>query len=267
MSLYRDLTAFTPGRFSISGAAWHPLAAGLFSRMTAAATQPRKRLINDAIVKLDRAGILQKLDMFYMLAAHDAQAARLNWVSSSFTLGLEGTPTFLADRYYAGDGAAAGLFPNVAWNALTRLTLDSQSFGGWIVGGTDAANSGAYLFGQTSGSGANSLRPRSTGDVLVAEMGTTVDSSLGTNATIIGHVTAVRSAADAMQGYKNGAEIGTDNDASNALSSSGVRLLKHASSYSDLQVAMAYVGGALTAGDVASLHSISGAYLTAIGAV
>lgn len=55
-------------------------AAALMARMSEAPAPVRSRAIGGLVGSLISSGIWQKLDLLYVLAAHDAQAARLNWV-------------------------------------------------------------------------------------------------------------------------------------------------------------------------------------------
>ena len=47
--------------------------------------------------------------ILWLLAAHDAQAGRLNWIGAANDLSVGGSPAFTADRGYQGDGSAAYL--------------------------------------------------------------------------------------------------------------------------------------------------------------
>jgi hypothetical protein len=61
-------------------------ATALIARMTIAPNARRKRAIDTLIGALKTAGVWTKLDTFYVMAAHDAASARLNWISTSFNL-------------------------------------------------------------------------------------------------------------------------------------------------------------------------------------
>lgn len=89
----------------------------LFNRMTVEPDLTRKRHINTLISSLQTAGIWDKLDVFYVMAAHDSQAARLNWKSSSFTLTPVASPVFTANQGYAGNGSTSYL--DTGYNAVT----------------------------------------------------------------------------------------------------------------------------------------------------
>ncbi len=81
----------------------------LIARMTAAPDSARRGQIDALVRALKIAGIWPKLAALYLTAAHDAQAARLNWVSGSHDLTEHGALTFTADRGYTGDGSTGYL--------------------------------------------------------------------------------------------------------------------------------------------------------------
>src|SRR5688500_11442038 len=61
----------------------HAEASALALRFTTDPGEVRRGLVDDCIGALKAAGLWAKLDAFYMLAAHDAQAARCNWVQDA----------------------------------------------------------------------------------------------------------------------------------------------------------------------------------------
>lgn len=91
------------------GTSYSAEATALFARMSVAPDATRKGHINTLIVALKNAGVWTKLDALYIFAAHDAQAARLNWVSTSYDASAVNSPTFTTDRGYTGDGATSYL--------------------------------------------------------------------------------------------------------------------------------------------------------------
>jgi len=90
-------------------AANDPATDALIARMSVAPGDARAALIDALVRALKAAGVWAKLDALYVLAAHDAQAARLNWLGSGFTLAAVNSPAFAVDRGYTGDGATSYL--------------------------------------------------------------------------------------------------------------------------------------------------------------
>ncbi len=101
-------------------AVYSPEAAALLSRMTVTPSTARKQLIDALIATLVGAGIWAKLDALYLLAAHDAQAARLNWIADRYNLTAVNSPTFTTDRGYAGTGAA--MYLDTGFNPATAAS-------------------------------------------------------------------------------------------------------------------------------------------------
>lgn len=79
--------------------------------MTEEPDDTRKELIDTYIGALKTAGIFADLDLLYLLAAHDVQAARLNVISpATFTLANVGAgPGFTQDRGFTGNGSSTAL--------------------------------------------------------------------------------------------------------------------------------------------------------------
>lgn len=97
--------------------AYEPEALALFARMTTPPDARRKGLINTLIAGLKHAGVWSRLDAFYMLAAHTAQAACLNWVADAYNLTPVNNPAFEVDRGYTGNGLNAYL--DTGFNPVT----------------------------------------------------------------------------------------------------------------------------------------------------
>src|SRR5262245_5597796 len=55
----------------------------LLAAMTVQPNAARQTLINDLIYGLKNAGLWIKIDFFYVLAAHDSQAARIGWKTAA----------------------------------------------------------------------------------------------------------------------------------------------------------------------------------------
>lgn len=107
------------------------IADALVARMSVQPSAPRKQLINDLIASLVSNGVWGSLDILYVTAAHDAQAARLNWVANEFNATAVGVPPFVVDQGYTGssvDYLGTGYTPITAGR---KLVLGSAHFGAW----------------------------------------------------------------------------------------------------------------------------------------
>ncbi|HEX8414601.1 MAG TPA: hypothetical protein VF637_12065 [Sphingomicrobium sp.] len=231
-----------------------------FAAMTVQPDTTRKGVIDALIVGLKADGVWAKLDLFYLLAAHDAQAARLNAKSPGFnTLSAINSPVFTANRGYQGDASSAYLDAGASPAALTNFQQNSAfmalrsrvtSFGKW-AGTTGAAQSFQV---DISGSSAN-CRLNSLSST----------SGMPTSATALSPFVFSRTSSTTVDMYALG-NTASSAATSAARSSSTVTLFRESSSYSSPQLAYYAMGGGLTAAEAASLNSRIQTYFTAVGA-
>jgi hypothetical protein len=98
-------------------------ASTLIAAMSVAPNDTRKAAIDTLVGSLKSTSIWSTIDRLFVFAAHDAQAARLNWVSPGGTAAAEvSAPTFTTDRGYAGNGTSS--YVNTQWvpNTGTNFT-------------------------------------------------------------------------------------------------------------------------------------------------
>src|SRR5215217_346283 len=101
-------------------------ALAVYNAMTVKPNNTRAALIDGIVGDLKTAGLWAKLDTFYLLWSHDAQAARVNWINpAKFGLTVQGVPVFTANNGYSGNGAGcllSGFVPSVeaATSKFTR---------------------------------------------------------------------------------------------------------------------------------------------------
>lgn len=173
----------------------------LIAAASVAPTDFRKGLIARFIGALYAASVWTKIDVMWVLAAHDEQFGRLNWKSpSTFTLTAVNSPTFTTDRGFAGNGSSSSLDTGWDWGTngvqYTRnnahLSVYQRSNGGSNVPGfsTVAASLRAAVGGRlsTTGGGRSQVNsatsiPSTTAGALPAQ--TIARRNDGTNASII----------------------------------------------------------------------------------
>jgi len=236
-------------------------AAAVVARMTTQPGNTRKALIDTLVGALKAGGSWAKRDALYVIAAADNQAARLNWISTSFTLSAISSPSFTADRGYTGDGTAAYLTTGMARNALTFFTQNSANIAAWS---RTELNAVSYLIG-TAGGGVLRMTPRAAG-LLSGRINDAVQIQPSI-ASSIGLSSVNRSGSALRQIYKNGAEAANDTQASTAIDADTITLLRDgAGTFAARNIAFAAVGGSLTAGESLAEYNAVAAYMTAIGA-
>ncbi|MDQ0305347.1 hypothetical protein [Ancylobacter polymorphus] len=258
----------------LGGGVYEPEALALFARMAVQPSAPRKALISDTIKALKAAGAWAKDDALYFTAAHDAQAARLNWISDQYNLTVVGSPTFTVDRGYTGDGSAAYL--RTGFNPTTavspKFARDSAHIS--LTDRTSRAAAATVEMGAIAITGLNfsaELATRYTGNLTRARVtsgGTSPPAFASSDSA--GRFLVSRTGASQIDGYRNGSSIGTSSNASAALLNSEIYILavnfNGAASFSYDQIAHASIGGGLTSSEASAFDAIVATYLSAIGA-
>lgn len=250
-----------------------PQTAAVVARMANAPSTSRKWLADRLVDSLVSAGVWAKLDALYILAAPDAQAARLNWIGANYPLTEVNSPAFTANRGYASDGATSYLRTGYVPGSGTLFQRNAASFGCYFGGGGRRGLSmGAMSPPTYAGSHIARYAPEDFGycalQLTEGSYAAVVNYSafLGT-----GLVSAARSSAASVSLYMNGALVETAAHPSDAIPDLEFYLLAinwvgTALINSTERMAAAFVGGALTAAEMAALHTALRAYLSAVGA-
>lgn len=245
----------------------------LLSSMTVAPSQARASLISDTIAALKAADLWDDLDVLYILAAHDAQAARLNWKApGSFAATVVGSPTFAADEGYTGNGTNGAL--NTTFTPSTnavQMTLNAAHVSVWTLS-TAVGRDYEFL-----------LSARNVAATSFTEM--TLDQALGVtyerlNHGLGSHTTPVdasgmflldRTNATTAETFHNDASLGTITGSAVALPDRSIYLLARRGGtpdlFSTMNAAAFTAGAALGATKRTALYGILQDYLQAVGAV
>jgi hypothetical protein len=245
-----------------------PAAEALIGAMAVEPTRLRQGLIDKLVRDLREIGVWTRMDCLYVLAAHDAQAACLNWKGSGFDLAPSNGPSFTADLGYVGDGDQPGAQLHSGFNVLTetaagsQLQRNSHHLGGWSL--SDVGETARIL-----GSGRFGLNPRTTADNLAANLSTSSSVTLATDGASIGYFVGVRPDADTGKGFIDGALAGSVSTASDTVISQSFAVLAGATTFQSTtrRVALAHWGAALSDAEVADLYQAFAYYLDAIGAI
>lgn len=266
------MTAFSPafsaafrpgvGRHGAASVSYTAEATTLFAAMSSQPDATRKGHIDTLIAALKTAGVWTKMDVFYVLAAHDSQASKLNWVSpSTFTASEVATVTFETDRGWTGDGVGgyldSGFNPTTA--SSPKFVQNSAHLGGWsrtagTIAGNDVGNTNAFVNYQ-SGASSGSYRVNQT-------IGSNTSGTSGQ-----GHTIANRSTAGATQAYRNGASIGTGSQGSTTPTNATLKIgTAGFGTFPVRQHAAYHHGSSLSAGEVSDFYTALAAYMTAVGA-
>jgi hypothetical protein len=234
--------------------------------MSVAPDDARKALIDTLVGDLKTDGIWTKLDWLCLLAAHDAQAARLNAKNTAKALTAVNAPTFTIDRGYAGNGSTSYLdFGEVANAAGNSYALNSATLGVWAntsggtttVGQTGLLTTNGTIRLIANNSGSTETYKINDGASSIAQV------SPGTRA---GHRMASRLASTTKRSFYNGVKTSELAATSTSITAENLVVCKADTSFSNDRMAACYSGGGLSDAEAGNMHSRLSTYLTAIGA-
>lgn len=250
--------------FGATGPTYSAEATAYFAAMSSQPDATRKGLIDTLIAGLKTDGVWSKLDLFYLLASHDAQSRHINAKTpGSFTTTVVGSVTFTVDRGDQGDGSTGYLNTGLAQNAGGNYTQNSASLFSWInsstgtteVRSTIYCNNTAFLIPDSS----PGFYGRANADD---------SSTFGNPANRLGSRCISRTGSTTTNGQVNGAASGSTSAIVSTLPSPfQFTLLGDGSTFNGLdRLACAALGGGLSGAQMTALHNRVSTYLTAIGA-
>ncbi len=236
-------------------------AAAYASAMTVAPSASRVALFDAFLRAIKAGGLWTRLDVLYLLAAHDEQAGRVNLIApGSHTCTAVNSPSFVADRGFAGDGSTSylstGLNPSLGG---TRFALNDAVLFVWSL--TDLNASAAEIGTRTS----TRLLARSSGS-LAARANTSTTTTVAV-ADSLGLVGWSRRSAAGHDFFRGGTVVASPTQASGAISNDAIRIGAAGSTYSARRLAVAGAGAGLDSSQIAALASACEAYLDAVGAL
>jgi hypothetical protein len=249
------------GSGAASGPTYSAEATALFARMTTPSDTTRKGVIDTLITSLKNAGVWSKLDVLYMMAAADAQAARLEWKgNASDNLAAINSPTFTANSGYTGDGATSYLATGYSPLAASLgASLNSAHIGIFTL--TDTANTG-----WDGGSQNQFLYLKSKSGTASAIAVSTTGTDGVTTSVAPRHLIGNRVSSANAESFANGVKATYGARASSTPGSALDICRLAAAPYSDRKQAVFHVGQGLSSGEGLALYNALLAYLQAIGA-
>ena len=241
---------------------------GIAAAFSTPPTETRKMRIQQVVDKLTADGVWAKLDLFYMLAAADSQAASINWAAvASNTLSATNSPTFTADRGYTGDGASSyvsATYTNTNYTStdafIALVNLNSTALG--AVQDASIANSGGFTRGLVSARNAGrSMRASSgAGTVFVATANNPAMTAGGRGPADSSNQSTYLNGVFDTTGAAAGSNVGAGGNVN-------ICAAPAFPSFSDRQQAFFACGGYLTAAQHKSLYDAVWFYLQGVGAV
>jgi hypothetical protein len=252
------------GLLIASGKSYDADARALFAQMTVPPSNTRRALINTAILGLKSSGVWDNLDVLYVLAAHDSQAALLNWKSpGNFTAIAVNSPTFTIDKGYTGDGSTSRLRTQYTPSTNgVKFTQNDASVWAWSL--TDGQGASRDI-GNASGVQSTFVIRSALDQIsIIVNDGT---GSAQSNSTATGLIGASRVSSTVKRAWRNGAQIGTDASVTSTGVPSSEQWICGANStaFSSRQFALAAWGASLT-GKESAFYTTMLAYLQGVGA-
>lgn len=220
-------------------------------------------LIDTMIDKLIDSGVWARADLLYVLAAHDEQAARINWISpGTGDLTAVNSPAFTVDEGFTG-AATSYLDAGVGLSGLANYSLNDATMFVWSL--TDGLLNAEFEIGTVSGTQARIACRAATGDMFM-------NTNSGTNSIVavadsLGLHAWSRTSSSAAALYKNGSLATGVSATSSSVGSGNVSLLRSNTLYTTRKVAAGGVGASLSSTEHAALYDALRRYLTGVGAL
>jgi hypothetical protein len=244
-------------------------ASDLLARFNADPGADRRGAVDALVGALKAASLWSQIDVLQMYAAHDSQAARLNWISPSFTAAPQNAPVFTADQGYTGDGSTAYVDSGFSETTAGRMFQAAAGIGTVAFGvsavapGTDVSTN--YAVGLSS-VGSLRVNPRN-GSNAFFRMLCSSDLSIA-NPARAGRYLVTRDASPIVRLYKDGASLGAVTPGGIVTSANTIVALKGSGGNSDSRIQYLMIGGGSlwSATDAANFDAAIAAYLSAVGA-
>lgn len=228
----------------------------------------RQTVINDLVVALKAAGAWAKMDRLYVLAAHEAAAARIDWKNpGTDSLSETNSPAFVADTGYIGNGTNAQLRGATNLSTLSLYLQDDAHISAFVV--ADATGTDDVIMGTVAGlaGGGVGMWPRRSSGYVRNRLNAGASWDAPNATDDLGWFLICRTGANALEAYRNGVSLGTDATVSTARPASPLTVLGIGSGSSTHRVGLASIGGSLTDTEAADAYTAVNAYMVAVGAV
>lgn len=243
----------------------------LIARMSVAPSSARKTVIDNLIGALKTAGVWAKLDVLQIYAAHDQQAALLNWIANASNATAVASPSWIADRHFAGNGTSS--YIDTGFNpSLSSLSAQNDAtLGYWSNASVSAL---AYTLGIIGTGPFWSMHGR----VNAASVYASVNHGSGSPPTFAQtyaqkNIAITRDGASSLKVYARGSQFATDASASGARpngnyfvgGSDNVPNVTKLYQPNTWPVSAFYYGKALSAGEHAAFDAALSIYMKAAG--
>lgn len=264
----RSSGTVTPGQpaktrvaFNVLRGIVQPETQTIIEAMSVVPARKRTFLIDDLVTALKVAGVWSKLDILYLMAAHDAQAARLNWIDpTKYALVAHNSPPFTANSGYAGDGVAAYLATGfIPATHATKMATNSAHIGVWVTS-MDASLTADFGSRLNTDANQTKIRLRTGNDLLYIN---NLGVASGAVSEAPGHV-LIKAEADGATYYVNGTPSSLIAGTPTTLTTQELYLKRTGDVYTARGSAVAHAGAALSNGEATALYSALQAYMAGL---
>lgn len=253
-------------------------AQAVIDAMTSTPTAGRQTLIENLVTGLKADGLWAETDYLAVLAAHDAQAASINWKDpSGAKITAVNSPTFTADQGYTGNGTSAYLRTgHVPSTDAVAASLDDAGYAYWVRTNNATTsllweNFGAWgsLSSRRSSVQSNTFAGQTNRAVRInGAAGDTVSDASVTTRTGLITVTRTGSAQTDLY-YNDSSSVLSGMDSSGGFPDVEMYALARnnngsADNYSPDQLSILWVGSGLSAAQVSNLYSHLNTYMTGL---
>lgn len=243
--------------------ALQPETEAVVAAMEVAPDSRRAGLMDNLVAALKSAEVWSRLDTLFVMAAHDAQAAGLNWVAPEGAgLTAVNSPDFQPDLGYQGNGTTSYLETGFVQTSWLKYKIADHHAGVFVVGGEGT--------GTAFGNSRNRLQPWTSGGQLLSRSNSTTSDQRPVTSGL-GHSAMSRTEAARYIVYKDGASLGAAEVANTTLAGHPLTLLGYGTagapaSYAAWRLGAAHFGAGLSADQMAAIHSALNTYLRGVSA-
>jgi lysophospholipase L1-like esterase len=257
--VFANYVGTAPAGYSAVSAEAQAVAAAA-SALGAPLTAARLGSVDFSIKCMKGFGIWQTRDAVYGFAGSDINVAGINWKNpGTYNIVRAGSPNFLTDRGFMGDGTSAALntqfVPSTAGGNYS-LNSGHVSFFSITVGAA-ASNSNRIIGNAATTTPRTLANPRAVGDVVNWVINDATFGATNANTATDGHFVLRRTGAAGRDFTRNGALLVGDTQASTALPTTAIQFLADVAVFSNnIRIAFGDIGSLLSSVQMTNYRNV-----------
>lgn len=219
--------------------------------------------VDKLISTLKGAGVWTNLDRLWLFAAENSQSALRDIVAASAATATN-SPTFAANLGYTGNGTTTNINSNFNASSAPSPKMSQDGVVAFVFNLSSGQSAAPAAFGTTVNFNTG-IFSRDATDTELYRTNSSGANLSNTTTDGSGLMAINRSAAAAMQAYKNGVSVASSAAASVALVNGNFVFLQASSSNGNMQLACGGFGSSLDATGHGALYRAIRTCLTAVG--